>query len=368
MPDLPAVIQAVESRLPELRKLLPADVSTDTFLSHFKTAVMQSPDLVKSNPRSVVQACVRAANDGLMLDGREAVIIVRNHKRQDGSWEKVAVYQRMYGGTLKRIRAAMPGCRIEARLVHEQDTFMVSFGDHPAITHTPHLGQGKGAILGVYAIVTETNGTQHREVMELDEIERIRDGSQNYDPTKPRGPWHDHFGEMARKTVLNRLAKLLPQASGRPPLQPDADDTGGADDELEVYDTTTVALPADTRDKGDNVPDVPDVPVKTGTVAALPNGGEISSGKAPFKREEKPEEAVVVPEAQDDVTLWKTRLRELRAEITDTLTSIGVEEAWETWEEKYKPVPEEVVTAAKGLIDKRLAVIRGADDYKGMRG
>lgn len=354
MPDLPAVIQAVESRLPELRKLLPADVSTDTFLSHFKTAVMQSPDLVKSNPRSVVQACVRAANDGLMLDGREAVIIVRNHKRQDGAWEKVAVYQRMYGGTLKRIRAAMPGCRIEARLVHEHDTFMVSFGDHPSISHTPHLGQGKGPILGVYAIVTETNGTQHREVMELDEIERIRDGSQNYDKTKPRGPWHDHFGEMARKTVLNRLAKLLPQASGRPPLQPDADDTGGADDEVEVYDATTVPL-VETEDADK----------ARGTVAALPNGGEISSGKAPFKREE---EAVVVPAAQDDVTLWKTRLRELRSEITDTLTSIGVEEAWETWEEKYKPVPEEVVAAAKGLIDKRLAVIRGAADYAGAKG
>lgn len=357
MPDLPAVIQAVESRLPELRKLLPADVSTDTFLSHFKTAVMHSQDLLKSSPRSVVEACVRAANDGLLLDGREAVIIVRNAKRQDGTWEKRAVYQRMYGGTLKRIRAALPGCRIEARLIHAGDKFSVTFGDSPSIIHHPVWGKDKGEIVGVYAIVTEVNGTRHHEVMDREEVDRIRDGSQNFRPEKPSGPWHDHYGEMARKTVLNRLAKLLPQASGRPPLQADADDAGGADDEVEVFDTTTVPL-VETEDEDK----------ARGTVAALPNGGEISSGKAPFKREEKPAEAVLAAEAPSDVATWKTRLRELRAEITGTLTSLGVEEAWETWEERYTPVPEEVVAAAKGLIDTRLTVIRGAADYAEAKG
>ena len=356
MPEkqLPAVIQAVESRLPEIRKLLPADVSADTFLSHFKTAAMQTRDLLDASPRSVVLACVRAANDGLVLDGREAVIVVRNAKRRDGTWEKVAVYQRMYGGTLKRVRQALPGCTIEARLVHEKDTFELVLGDEPSLLHKPKLGPSKGAIVGVYAVVTEANGTKHRDVMEVDEIERIRDGSQNYDPTKPKGPWHDHFGEMAKKTCLNRLAKLLPQATGRPPLQADADDTGGADDEVEVYDTATVALPQDEPAHKQQVEHAQDAQPAQGKVEFMPPAKEWPRTH-PDPKLPPPEEA-----PPSDVTTWKTRLRELRGYVNESLTKLSVEEEWNAWEERYKPVPNEVVTAAKGLIDKRLAVIEEA--------
>ncbi|MET1112382.1 MAG: recombinase RecT [Allosphingosinicella sp.] len=343
--QLPAVIAAVESRLPELKKLLPSDVSVDAFFSHFKTAAVSTPNLLDASPRSVVIACVRAANDGLYVDGREAVIIVRNSKRKDGSWEKVAVYQRMYQGVLKRVRSALPGCRIEARVVRAHDAFAVTFGDNPSISHAPSYKRADdNPVIAAYAIVTEASGMQHRDVMDVEEIMAIRDRSQNWRSDKPSGPWLDHFAEMAKKTVLNRLAKLLPQASGRPALSADADDHGGADDEIEVFDATTVPLP-DTLDKADNVQDVQ---------AAKPNG--------------KPVEAAPAAEAPSDVATWKTRLRELRAEITGTLTSLGVEEAWETWEEKYKPVPEEVVAAAKGLIDTRLTVIRGAADYAGAKG
>ena len=358
--QLPAVIQAVESRLPELKKLLPADVSADTFLSHFKTAAMQTPGLLDCTPRSVVLACVRSANDGLVVDGREAVIIVRNSKQKDGSWQKVAVYQRMYSGTIKRVRAALPGCKVEARLVHDKDIFTVSFGDVPSITHKPVWGPDKGKVVGVYAIVTEANGTQHREVMELEDIERIRDGSQNYNPAQPKGVWVEHFGEMAKKTVLNRLAKLLPQAAGRPALSADADDHNGADDEVEVFDATTVALPPEEGGNGGEEAtdpgDAPRRPSAQGTIAKT-NGGEITSGKPPYKPSTVPSEPVPAEPVQSDVVMWKTRLRELRAGIAETVSKLVVEEEWEAWEERYKPVPEEVVVAAKNLIDKRLAAM-----------
>jgi recombination protein RecT len=348
--QLPAVIAAVESRLPELKKLLPGEVSIDVFFSHFKTAAISTPNLLDASPRSVVIACVRAANDGLFVDGREAVIIVRNAKRKDGTWEKVAVYQRMYQGVLKRVRSALPGCRIEARVVRAHDAFTVVFGDKPSISHAPsYKPSADNPVIAAYAIVTEASGMQHRDVMDAEEITAIRDKSQNWRPEKPSGPWLDHFAEMAKKTVLNRLAKLLPQASGRPALQADADDHGGADDEVEIFDTTTVALPPDTLDKADKADNVQDV---QSVQPAKPNGKPVEV--SPVQTEQ------ALDKQGDNVVVWKTRLRELRAAIAETVSKLVVEEEWETWEEKYKPVPEEVVEAAKGLIDKRLAAMAAA--------
>jgi hypothetical protein len=222
----------------------------------------------------------------------------------------------MYSGNLKRVRAALPGCTVEARLVYDGDDFEATFGDQPTLRHVPQWGSGRGQPVACYAIVTEANGTKHREVMEVEEINAIRDRSQGYNVEKPSGPWHTDYGEMAKKTVLNRLSKLLPQAQGRPALASDADDHGGATDEVEVWDATTVPLP----------PDTPDTPVA----------------------------------AEDtDVQVWKGRLRDLRDAIGGTLTKLGVEEEWENFNGTYTP-PDDVVTAAKGLIDKRLAEMEEA--------
>jgi hypothetical protein len=258
----------------------------------------------------------------------------------------------MYSGTLKRVRAALPGCTVEARLVFHADIFEIGFGDSAFIRHTPSFGKDRGDFIGCYAIVTETNMTRHRDFMEADEIEAIRNRSQGYNIEKPAGPWHTDFGEMAKKTVLNRLAKLLPQAQGRPAIAGDADDHGGATDEVEVWDATTVALPEH--------PEQPEQPVKQGTIADVP-GGTITSGKAPFKRDvvEAPA-AAVAANGEVDVQTWKLRLRELRDTIAPVLTKLSVEDAWEDWSGKYAPVPDEVVSAAKGLIDKRLAEMEAA--------
>jgi recombination protein RecT len=49
-------------------------------------------------------------------------------------------------------------------------------------------------------------GGHHFEVMSRDEIEAVRRRS----PAGKSGPWVDHWDEMARKTLVRRLAKYLP--------------------------------------------------------------------------------------------------------------------------------------------------------------
>src|SRR4029077_8596584 len=107
-----------------------------------------------------------------------------------------------------------------------------------------------------------------------------------------------------------------------------------------VFDATTVALPqADTPDTPDTRPvtsEAPPPPTERQGTIARTNGGTITSGKEPYKPSTVPSEPAPAAEVQSDVVMWKTRLRELRAGIAETVSKMIVEEEWEAWEERYK--------------------------------
>jgi recombination protein RecT len=47
-----------------------------------------------------------------------------------------------------------------------------------------------------------------REVMTVDEVEQVR----NVSKAKNSGPWKDWWSEMAKKTCIRRLCKMLPSS------------------------------------------------------------------------------------------------------------------------------------------------------------
>jgi recombination protein RecT len=71
------------------------------------------------------------------------------------------------------------------------------------------LGDDRGAAVAVYAIARTKDNAVYREVMSVGEVEKIRRASR----AANAGPWVDHWGEMARKTVIKRLAKRLPSST-----------------------------------------------------------------------------------------------------------------------------------------------------------
>src|ERR1700760_3363092 len=82
-------IQQQES---ELRKMLPPSIPTEKFIRTVQTAVTLNPDLAEADKNSVLTACMKAAADGLVLDGRETTLTVYNSKQKDGSYKKMAQY------------------------------------------------------------------------------------------------------------------------------------------------------------------------------------------------------------------------------------------------------------------------------------
>lgn len=179
-----------------LAQALPPGVNVDRFTRVVLTAIQQNPDVTTGDKQALYNAAIRAAQDGLVPDGREGAFVVMGGK---------PTWMPMVGGIIKRLAAA--GINIDAQLVYENDEFEQTLGDDAAIHHkAPKLGQSRGKEIGVYAIARLPNGMVMREVMDREQVEQVRASSR----AANGGPWKAWWGEMARKTVIRRLAKRLP--------------------------------------------------------------------------------------------------------------------------------------------------------------
>ena len=241
-----------------LKQALPPNVSLDRFIRTALTGIQQNPSVCDADRQSLFLAIQRCAADGLMPDGREAALAVYGGKVN---------YMPMVQGIIKRLATA--GISIDAQVVRENDEFEQAFGDDAHIIHkAPRLGQPRGQLIGVYAIARLSNGMVMREVMDKDQIDQVRMASRSANA----GPWKQWYDEMARKTVIRRLAKRLPI------LDAGVADTVAADDEL--YDFAA-----------GNAADGDTPPAQQPTGPRRPRGLDVVAAAAPA--ESKPADDVI---------------------------------------------------------------------------
>lgn len=193
---------------------LPEHVSPERFVRVVVTAIQSNPDLQRANPDSVLGAALKCAQDGLLPDGREAALVVYNTKVKNpdtgrDEWVKKAQYLPMIAGVLAKVRRSGELLTISSHIVYEQDAFTYILGDDERIEHQPFMGGDRGKAIAAYAVAKTKDGGIYREVMTLGQIEQVR----NVSRAKDSGPWKDWWDEMARKTVLRRLAKRLPMST-----------------------------------------------------------------------------------------------------------------------------------------------------------
>lgn len=98
----------------------------------------------------------------------------------------------------------------QAKLVHANDIYE-SNGLDKAPTHKYNAFGERGDIVGVYCTVKTPAGDYLTEEMSLAEIEAVRKTSKA--AFSDKGPWVNHWNEMARKTVVKRASKYWPKAS-----------------------------------------------------------------------------------------------------------------------------------------------------------
>ncbi len=190
----------VEAREGEFKAALPTHIPAERFTRVLITAVTNNPSLLtKVDRRTLFNAAMRAAQDGLMPDGREGAIVEFAGKAQ---------WMPMIAGLRKKVRNSGEIATWEAHVVFENDAFEFELGDNPFIMHKPALTD-RGKPILAYSIAVLKTGEKSREVMSIAEIEKVRSASRS----KGSGPWTQWWEEMARKTVARRHSKVLPMSS-----------------------------------------------------------------------------------------------------------------------------------------------------------
>lgn len=179
---------------------LPEHVSPEKFVRVVMTAINTNPDLQKADRESVLGAAMKCAQDGLLPDGREAALVVYGNK---------ASYLPMIAGVLAKVRRSGELLTISAHVAYDKDAFTYTLGDDEKIEHQPYMEGPRGKPIAVYAVAKTKDGGIYREVMSLEQVNQVR----NVSRAKNAGPWVQWWDEMARKTVLRRLAKRLPMST-----------------------------------------------------------------------------------------------------------------------------------------------------------
>lgn len=196
----------------QFKAALPSHIPVDRFVRTVMTAVQTAPDLMNADRRTLFAAAMRAAQMGLLPDGREGAIVTFSGKCQ---------FMPMLAGILKLVRNSGELASIDAQVVYRNDKFTYRPGIDLVPVHEPDWFSDRGEVIGVYAVARMKDGAAYVEIMNKNQIEQVRSVSR----AKNSGPWSQWWDEMARKTAIRRLAKRLP-------LSTDIDGVIHEDDDL----------------------------------------------------------------------------------------------------------------------------------------
>ncbi len=185
----------------QFEMVLPPQIPPERFIRVAQTAIQTNPSLLECTRQSLYAACIKAATDGLIPDGREAALV---------PFKGVCQYMPMTAGILKKIRNSGELISIGAHIVYAGDEFAYwidDSGEH--IKHVPDFGNDRIEPKLAYAIAKTRDGGVYIEVMTRTQIEAVRAVSRARDA----GPWTQWWEEMAKKSVIRRLAKRLPMST-----------------------------------------------------------------------------------------------------------------------------------------------------------
>lgn len=232
--------------MPEIITALPKHMMADRFARIALTTINTRPDLLSvavGSPEgrtSLQETCMKAAQDGLVLDGREAAIVVRRLKKRDNTYVDVFTYMPMMAGLLKKVRNSGQVVSIECHVVYANDEFSYELGDDAHLKHRPTLDADRGEMQYAYMTALLKDGSRVREVMRKADIDKRKAKSTSRDAKgNMKGPWLEWEDEMWRKTVLRSGVKWLPASTDKETGQNIIDIASRDDEMYDLVDAET---------------------------------------------------------------------------------------------------------------------------------
>ena len=193
---LVAMQGTLEKMADKFKEALPSTMDEWKFISVAKLTLNQNPKLVQADKNSLMRTFMRAAQDGLFLDGKEAAAVLYGNQVN---------YLPMVEGVIKLMHNSGLIKTISAEVVYENDCFEYELGSNPHVKHIPLLVGDRGNRICVYCYVQTSNDGEYIEIMNMAEIEQCKQVA------KTQSVWSKWFDQMAKKTVIHRIAKRLPK-------------------------------------------------------------------------------------------------------------------------------------------------------------
>jgi len=176
---------------------LPKHLDAERFTRIAITALTRTPKLQDCTQESFFRCLLDLSAAGLEPDNRRAYLI---------PYGKECTLIISYMGLIELIRRSGDVNSIRAEIVCEKDGFA---WDNGVITHSVDWLNDRGAMKAVYAEAKLVSGETQSCVLTKSEVDGIRGRSK----AGQSGPWVSDYNEMAKKTAVRRLSKMLPLSS-----------------------------------------------------------------------------------------------------------------------------------------------------------
>ena len=202
----------LEQRKGDIAKMLPGTLNPERLLKVATLAVTTTPALLECDVSTLIGAIGQCAQMGLepntILGHAYLVPFNGSRKLPNGQkeWYKSVQVIIGYKGLIDLARRSGQITSIAAHEVCKNDHFELAYGLEERLEHKPSMEE-RGEIIGFYAVAKLVGGGYAFEFMSLNEVNKIKLGTQS---KGAYGPWKDNFAEMGRKTAIRRLAKYLP--------------------------------------------------------------------------------------------------------------------------------------------------------------
>lgn len=194
----------------QIKAALPSHVPVEKFVRILLTALSNNPMLMDADRNSLLVACMKCAQDGLLPDGREAALVTFKNNSK-GIVE--VQYLPMYEGILKKLRNSGELASIFAEVIYQNDVFeewVDEQGHH--FKFNPNRFEDRGQVKGAFAVGKTKNGAVYIEIMSEKQIQAVKKVSRSANSSY--SPWAGEFAdEMRKKSVIRRLAKRMPKST-----------------------------------------------------------------------------------------------------------------------------------------------------------
>lgn len=195
------VVKLLQSFEGQIKLALPKHLTASRMTRVLITEVRKTPKLASCDRASFMGAIITCAQLGLEPGSGLGQVYLIPYGRE-------VQMQIGYQGMIEL--AERDGrVTVSANVVYEKDLFEWEEGTTEYIKHKPYFGKDHpGEVIASYAVARYKDGRVKFRVCPLHEIEKAKSNSKS----GSSGPWKTHFSEMARKTAVKRLFKLLPKS------------------------------------------------------------------------------------------------------------------------------------------------------------